>query len=121
MYVVSPELDYRQTKRISSYYVKKLFRKFKQVKGKNFQIWVREVNPSNSKGPEVYECKIVLKTPEQTFFAEKKGSKVRNCIRDCVSTLMRKIPMEKLDKRRLRNFKRTELVRPEAKLQETSL
>lgn len=54
----------------------------------NALVWIKEVNPENSRGLPMYECSIEARMPNQEpLFASKKDSVTLNAVREALDTI----------------------------------
>lgn len=90
--------------------VKDFFAEHEYLDFTNALVWVKEVNPENSRGQAMYECSIEARLPNQDpVFAGKKGAIIINALRDALETVKEEILKKKA---KMRSISRSREARP---------
>ena len=106
----SKNVDAPRAKKSAEHFLEKFLKKNPRLSSENVSIWVKNVNPEHSAGVESYLCKIELKNTNNHVEIESEGEDPHIAIKNGFDIFSSKLDKDKFDQKKLRDFKRNEII-----------
>ncbi len=104
------KVEYDQAKRMVEYHEAKTLGKMKDHDRFHTRVWIKNTNPDWSAGVEKYKCRVEARINGKDYYSEHNDESLSEAIKLAMKSLSTRIIKDKRNQRKIRNFKRHELI-----------